>query len=121
MRTDRRRTWGLQGEGLAYGFLTAKGLTVRARNWRTPRVELDLVCLADDDTLVFVEVKMRRGSTCGRGAEAVDGRKRHRLARTAQAYLSRHPHDGPCRFDVVSIAWDAGVPRIEHIAGVDPG
>ncbi|MEB3329526.1 MAG: YraN family protein [Candidatus Sericytochromatia bacterium] len=118
MRTDRRRTWGQLGEGLAYGFLTAKGLTVRARNWRTARGELDLVCVAGD-TLVFVEVKVRRSAVCGGAAEAVDGRKRHRVTRTAQAYLARHPHAGPCRLDVVSISWSQGVPSIEHLEGVD--
>jgi putative endonuclease len=118
MRTDRRRTWGRLGEGLAYGFLTAKGLAVRTRNWRTARGELDLVCVADD-TLVFVEVKVRRSGACGSGAEAVDGRKRHRVKQTAEAYLARHPHAGPCRFDVVSISWAHGVPTIAHLEGVD--
>ncbi|MEB3223185.1 MAG: YraN family protein [Candidatus Sericytochromatia bacterium] len=119
MRTDHRRTCGLRGEGLAYGFLTARGLTVRARNWRTARGELDLVCLAGD-TLVFVEVKTRRTLACGTAAEAVDRRKRHRLAQLAEAYMARHPHAGPCRFDVVSVAWTGGMPLIEHLVGVDP-
>jgi putative endonuclease len=119
MRTDRRHAWGRLGEGLAYGFLTAKGLAVRARNWRTARGELDLVCVADDDTLVFVEVKVRRSGTCGNAADAVDGRKRHRVRQTAEAYMARHPHAGPCRFDVVSICWAHGIPRIEHLEGVD--
>lgn len=119
MRIDSRRPWGLRGEGLAYGFLVARGLRVRARNWRTRWGELDLVCV-HGDTLVFVEVKARRGGRCGTGHEAVTTSKRRRVMRTAEAYLARHPHRGPCRFDVVVVAWEAAVPRIDYLEGAYP-
>lgn len=107
------------GEGLAYGFLVARGLRVLARNWRTPRGELDLVC-KDGGTLVFVEVKTRGGMAFGRGHEAVDARKQRRVMRTAEAYLARHPHGGPCRFDVVSVACGPDGPHLEHLEGAYP-
>ena len=64
--------------------------------------------------LVFVEVKAREGREFGDGAEAVTPLKRRRITRLAQDYLARrHVRECPCRFDVVSIQFDAGAPVIE--------
>jgi hypothetical protein len=53
-------TTGAAGEKVAEQHLVStQGIRVLARNWRHGRDELDLVCL-DGETLVFVEVKMRR-------------------------------------------------------------
>ena len=91
------------GERAAEKFLLRAGLHLLARGFRCRAGEIDLV-LRDEDTLVFVEVKTRRPSSCGTPAEAVDRRKRRKLIRAAAFYLSglrgRLP---PCRFDVVEI------------------
>src|SRR3989338_466103 len=44
MRTDRRKAFGCSGEGLAFGYLLARGYRVRERNWRFGRGEVDLIC-----------------------------------------------------------------------------
>lgn len=64
--------------------------------------------------MVFVEVKAREGHAFGEAAEAVTALKRRRIARLALDYLTRrHLSHRPCRFDVVSIHFDAGRPQIE--------
>lgn len=71
----------------------------------------------DGDTLVFVEVKARSSMACGRPAEAVDGRKRGRIARAASLYLARRGGgEAPCRFDVVEVLIEPGfLPRVRVI------
>ncbi len=64
--------------------------------------------------VVFVEVKTRRGSRAGSGAEAVAPQKRHRLLRLARYFLAAHGLTGvPCRFDVISLTVGAGRARME--------
>ena len=56
-----------------------------------------------DGTLVFVEVRSRRGSGHGGAAASVGPQKRRRLIYAAQHYLMRFATPPPCRFDVVAI------------------
>lgn len=110
-----RQVEGREWEGEARRRLEAAGLELLDRNFRCRLGELDLIFL-DGDTLVFVEVRFRRRSYFGSGAESVSARKRGRLIAAAQHYLQRHAQhaDRPCRFDVVSIS--GGVtPQLEWI------
>ncbi|WP_296304850.1 YraN family protein [uncultured Desulfovibrio sp.] len=107
---------GRQGEEAAARLLTGKGLAVLARNWRQGRLELDLVC-QDGDTLVFVEVKSRRGDGLARPDEAMTPRKRRTLIRAARAWLAaEEAWSRPCRFDVVTVtARGPNSLHLEHI------
>ena len=64
----------------------------------------------DGATLVFVEVKAREGRAFGEAAEAVTWLKQRRIvaARAATTWCGIISPDCPCRFDVVSIHFDAG-------------
>ncbi len=106
--SDPRQQLGLDGEQCAVEALTALGYVILARRYRTRFGELDIIA-RDADTLVFVEVKARRGVAFGQPEDAVHWRKRRRLARLAAAFLAeaRLPHV-PCRFDVVAIVWQDG-------------
>ncbi|MBI4168899.1 MAG: YraN family protein [Acidobacteria bacterium] len=98
---------GRRGEEAAARYLTSLGFRILERRFRTAAGEIDIVA-READTLVFVEVKARSSVSCGRPAEAVDGRKRARLLRAASLYLLRHgEQDQPCRFDVVEILMTA--------------
>ena len=78
--------------------------------------ELDLI-LRKDDTLVFVEVKLRHGSGFGGPLEAVDIRKQTTIRSLAEQYLSdRDPAFDTVRFDVVGILVQGDHPRLQHIA-----
>lgn len=58
-----------------------------AQNWRGPGGELDLVA-SRQGCLRLVEVKARAPDDPVGGLEAVDGRKRRRLVRAAEAFLA---------------------------------
>jgi putative endonuclease len=67
--------------------------------------------------MVFVEVKTREGRDYGEPHEAVTRVKRRRMAQIAFDFLARQRLvDCPCRFDVVSIAFEDGQPAIELFA-----
>ena len=96
---------GRDAEELACRYLVERGLQVTARNYRCPRGEIDLI-MRDGDSVVFVEVRYRRSSRFGSGAETVDSRKQSRLIATAMHYLqaNRNVAKHPARFDVVAVS-----------------
>lgn len=113
MADDRRQALGRLGEELAARELTRRGYEILARRYRTKYGEIDIVA-RDHDTIVIVEVKTRDGRAFGTGADAVTARKRDRMLRMGTDYLLRRQLAGsPCRFDVVQVCLDSGVPRID--------
>ncbi|MGN6518881.1 MAG: YraN family protein [Dokdonella sp.] len=111
VRTATRREAGARYEDFARVHLERAGLALLARNYTCRYGEIDLV-MRDAATLVFVEVRYRRGggtSRYGDGADSIGSMKRTRLQRAAAMFLAQHPAfaTSACRFDVVSIAGDA--------------
>ena len=104
---------GKTGEDLACRELERRGYSIIARRHRRRSGELDVIA-RDGPTLVFIEVKARDSRSFGDAAEAVIARKRRRIVRLAVDYVMRHHlANVPCRFDVVSIQFEAGEPAIE--------
>jgi putative endonuclease len=115
--TDTRRTTGVKGEEEAARFLTRSGYAILDKNVRTRAGEIDLVA-KEGKTLVFVEVKTRRGLEGDPPQAAVHTRKQNRLAKLAHGYLKlKRIRHTPCRFDVVSVIIndEGGVKAIRHI------
>ena len=114
---DGRGGLGKEGEAVAEEFLRAHDYTIVARNFRCRAGEIDLVVL-DGPTLVFVEVRSRRGDRAGTPLESVDGRKQAQVARVARHFLTMHGwHDRDARFDVIGVRFDAEPPALEHVRG----
>ncbi len=112
----RPKPLGYLGERVAEKYLKRKGYKIVARGLRLRGEELDLVAV-DGRTVVFVEVKTRRGPRFGHPTEAVDEGKQRRITRGALVYLKRHGLlEYPCRFDVIAVTWPdlAQKPTIEH-------
>ena len=107
---------GARGEDLALRYLAQRGYVLLERNYRTRYGELDLI-LRDGNTLVFVEVKLRRGTGFGHPLEAVTPRKQTSIRSLARQYLRhRRPRFfDALRFDVVGILLGNGEPEIVHI------
>jgi putative endonuclease len=81
-----------------------RGYRILARNVRAGGVELDLV-VRRGRRLVFCEVKLKTGPRYGDPLEAVDGWKRRRLRRGAEAWLVAHPElvGLDVRFEVAAV------------------
>ncbi|MBK1647409.1 YraN family protein [Rhabdochromatium marinum] len=94
-----------RGQGFevqAREYLEAQGLEWVASNHRCRFGEIDLI-MRDQQVLAFIEVRFRRSQQFGGASASVDVRKQRRLITAARHYLSRHPTEQPCRFDVVAM------------------
>lgn len=120
---------GVFGERLVADRLVAQGWTLLDRNWRSRSRdhpgELDLVALDPDGTLVVVEVRTRRGTSCGTALESVTPLKLRRLRRlfglwwADQDPSARVRHAGGVRIDVVAVQLQArGPSQVTHVQGV---
>jgi len=99
-----RKQLGDVGEEIAARELIRRGYTVRERNWRCPEGELDIIA-EQGESLVFVEVRARRGDRFGTPEESITLAKRAHLIAAAQAYLQAQSlQDRDWRIDVVAVA-----------------
>lgn len=113
------RETGVFGESLALRYLVGKGYGLLERNYRTRLGEIDLI-LRDGATLVFVEVKARRGRGFGDPLEAVTPSKQARVRLMAETYLAEKGMeftDGfeEMRFDAVGIIVAHEENEIQHV------
>ena len=98
-----RRARGDGAEGLAAAWLERQGYRVVARNHRTRRGEVDLIC-RDGETLCFVEVRSRARTDYGSPVASVTVAKARRVVAAATHYALRHGGlEQPMRFDVVGV------------------
>ncbi len=111
--TRARRQTGLLGEERARSALCRAGYRILTQNYRCRYGEIDVVA-EEGETIVFIEVKARRGASHGDPAQAVTRRKQGRIARTALQYMAaNHMLDRKARFDVVTLMAEPGGWRIE--------
>ncbi len=112
---------GKKGEQRAAAYLRLKGYRILEKNYRVPQGEIDLI-VRKNDTLVFVEVKTRRGKAQGTPLEAVSSHKVRRLGAAAAVYLSQSPQPPvACRFDVVTLGPEKnwlGWAKLQHFENV---
>ena len=116
-KPDARRRLGQWGEKVAALHLEAQGLTILERNWRCRDGEIDLVA-QDGETVVFVEVKTRRGRDYGAPEEALTPYKAQKLMTLGQQYMAaRDLDDVDWRIDLVAVELDGGgkLLRCDHI------
>lgn len=112
------RELGAKGEELAVQYLEKIGYKILERNIHFSRAcELDIVALdtKNKDTLVCVEVKTRRSSSCGSPFEAITRQKYMNIRKGLYAYLSEHPYKN-YRIDAISVILPSG--EIEHLKNV---
>src|SRR5262245_37288271 len=82
-------------------YIRTLGYRIVASGFRVRSGEVDIIAW-DGDVLVFIEVKSRKGMDPPEAAVGL--RKRHRVMKAAQAYMSRHRlADTSYRFDVVTV------------------
>jgi len=119
----RRLDLGEFGERVAAAHLEAKGYHIRERNFRVAEGEIDIIAECGG-TLVFVEVRTRRGGSHGTAAESVTARKAAHLVAAAQSYAQANPGCPPDqRIDVIAVelAPDGRLLSLEHIEGAVEG
>lgn len=113
--TRERLELGKFGETLALKKIKRLGYKKIVRNYRCPLGEVDLIAW-DGDTLVFIEIKTRKGRSTDYAKEAVNARKKRQISKVALAYMKSNDYsDAKARFDVVAVCVGRGKPEIEVI------
>ncbi len=107
LKPTARQGLGRTGERLAAETLMSKGYRILERNFRCRQGEIDLVA-EDEQDIIFVEVKARRGVSFGLPEDALTMRKRRKLVEVASYYLDLHTcSDRSWRIDVVAVQFSS--------------
>ncbi|MDO8470135.1 MAG: YraN family protein [bacterium] len=120
---NARGTLGREGEDIAAAYLVQKGFHIVTRNDRRRWGELDIVAVAPDRTLVFVEVKTMRPGRLKPEDQLSKGKLR-RFATAAGLYAGIHQElarpDRGWRMDAIAviIPHDGAAPKLTHYLNV---
>ena len=116
-KLTQRKIKGNRAEDQACQFLQDKGLKLKQRNFSTKLGEVDLIMQdkAQDDILVFVEVRYRKNSDFGGAAMSVTPKKQQRIIKAALAYQQKNAPQASMRFDVVAIEGEGNNRQINWI------
>jgi putative endonuclease len=111
---------GARAEARACAFLVSHGLSIVARNVRSRFGEIDVVA-RDGDTLVFVEVRLRRSAAYGGAAASITAAKRARIVAAVQQYLATLSREPACRIDAMLLERpdDASIVWLRDVVGLD--
>ena len=107
---------GQKGENHAAAFLEGKGYKIRHRNWRTGKMEVDIIA-ENNEYVVFVEVKTRTGDFLVNPQDTVSREKQRFMQFAADNYIKKYDINKEGRFDVVSLIWDGKSFAVDHIEG----
>lgn len=105
---------GQKGEDLAVSHLKKAGYTIRHRNWKYGKKEIDIVA-ENKDFIIFVEVKTRTDDFQMHPVTAVTSEKQRSIIYAADGYLQRHNINKESRFDVITIINKGDSNAIDHI------
>ncbi|MBT3347751.1 MAG: YraN family protein [Thiotrichales bacterium] len=96
---------GHDAEKASLLFLQKQGLELITTNYRFKGGEIDLIMSSSNNTLVFIEVRLRNSKGYGSGADSVTSSKQRKLSRTALHYMQSHQQyeEWNIRFDVISL------------------
>ena len=96
------RTIGQEAENNALRFLKKKGFKLITQNYRSKIGEIDLIGLLEE-TLIFVEVKMRNRADFGGACFSLTQKQKYRIQNTAAYFIqkSKELAQYPYRFDVI--------------------
>lgn len=113
--SDRKRL-GPAGEEIAVAYLTGKGYTIRNRNWRSGRTEIDIIA-ENGHYIVFAEVKTRSADYYVHPAEAVNVPKQRTIINAASNYIDTYGIAREARFDIITVIIGDEGHEIDHIEG----
>ena len=101
--TKERLELGKLGEKLALKRIKKLGYKLIESNYRCPLGEIDIIA-KDDECLVFLEIKTRKGRSTGYAKEAIDQRKIRQISKVALFYMkTNNCLESKSRFDVIAI------------------
>lgn len=112
----KHNEFGKEGEDLAVAYLIEKGYTIKCRNYRFLKAEIDIIA-QKDDILAIVEVRARSNDQIINIADTVTKKKIQLLVNGADNYVTERNLDIEVRFDIIAILKNSKIFRIEHLEG----
>ncbi|MBG0860814.1 MAG: YraN family protein [Bacteroidales bacterium] len=104
---------GREGENRAVRYLEEAGYRILRRNWRSGRIEIDLIA-ENKEYVVFVEVKTRSENFVEAPGSAVNKEKQRSIIYAADNYVKWNYIDKESRFDIITVIKKGGMYEIEH-------
>ena len=108
---------GKWGEAKAAEYLRKKKYKLIGANYRTRFGEIDLIA-EDKNTVVFVEVKLRKNDAFGKPEQFVTKSKQQKINLSARVWLAKNHKDKIVRFDIIEVYAPDGISdnyTINHI------
>jgi putative endonuclease len=110
-----RPTLGKLGEELAGKAFKKNGYRIIDKNYRCRYGEIDIIA-RKKDSLVFIEVRSKTGSSFGSPEESVTTAKKRRIMRTALDYIANHENLPPdWRIDFVAVEFDESGSKVRRV------
>lgn len=106
--------FGNQGEEIATDYLLKKGYSIRERNWRYRKAEVDIIA-QKDGVLAIVEVKTRSSNYFGNPQDFVNKKKMQLLTEAIDEYVNKYDLNIEVRFDIIAILKNKNEFNIEHL------
>ncbi|WP_297850092.1 YraN family protein [uncultured Corynebacterium sp.] len=117
--TQDQYALGVCGESSVAAWYEEMGYEIVQLRYRARRGEVDVIARTPGGTIVFVEVKTRRGRSFG-AVEAVTATKLQRIRAAASQWLSENTSGYvDVRFDVVEVLFDGVNVSSRMYQGVD--
>ena len=105
---------GKQGEDLAVKHLAHAGYKILRRNWRSGKLEIDIIA-ENKDFIVFAEVKTRSEDFLEDPRTAITREKQRSMIFAAENYIKWNNVDKESRFDVITVVKKGDSFVIDHI------
>jgi putative endonuclease len=106
--------FGKLGEEMAAKYLIENGYTIRYKNYRYLKAEIDILA-QKDSILAVVEVKSRSSDYLQEISETVNKKKIGLLVMAADHYVIENDLDVEVRFDIITILKKGKEFKLEHL------
>ncbi|MDV7137347.1 YraN family protein [Maribacter sp. TH_r10] len=110
----KHNEFGKEGEQIAVDFLIKNGYSIKYRNYRYLKAEIDIIA-QKDEILAIVEVRSRSSDFIENIAETITKKKIDLLVMAADHYVTEQDSDVEVRFDVITILKNKKVFEIDHL------
>ena len=105
---------GKSGELAAVDYLIRKGFSIKEKNWRFQKAEVDIIA-QQNKVLVVIEVKTRSNSFFGEPHEFISQDKIRLLTKAIDHYVVERDLDVEVRFDIIGIVMTEHKTSITHL------
>jgi len=110
----KHNEFGKKGEQIAADYLLKKGYTIRYKNDRYLKAEIDIIA-QKEETLAIVEVRSRSTDFIENIADTITKKKIQLQVLAADHYVTELDLEVDVRFDIITILKNTSTFKLNHI------